>query len=85
MFKTLMFHWPIFLDSFLHPSFLTSKVKLNTLKDNVWFGQIPIGKNILCLLNKCLIEDILEFKSKNITNKIGNGIVMTKMIMLGPY
>jgi hypothetical protein len=85
MFKILMSHWPIFLDSFLHPLFFTSNVKLNTLKDNVWFGQIPIGKNILRLLNKCLIEYILEFKSKNITNKIGNGIVITKMIMLGPY
>jgi hypothetical protein len=39
-----------------------------------------VGKNVLHLLNKLLIENIPKLQGKNVTNKIGKRYAITKMI-----
>jgi len=63
-YKALILHQPIFTNSLLHPFLLTAKMKYLMGKDQLWYMNISIGKNTLCLLNKRLTNDLPSLKGQ---------------------
>jgi len=80
MSKVIILHWYAFDDApLLHPFFLTPKVKCFKIIEHIWFTKKLVGRNTLGKLCKKLIDDIPTLKGKWITNKIGRGIVISRM------
>jgi len=63
-----MLHQPTFSYSLPHPLFLMLK------------NMCLIEKNTLCLSSKSFIDDIPCLKGKQITNKIGQNITISRMV-----
>jgi hypothetical protein len=59
--------------------FLTPKVKGFNVIKQVWFMKTHVGKNTLEKLSKSLTYDIPTLKGKQINNKNGWGIAISRM------
>lgn len=75
----LMLHWLVFVYVIHHLLFLITKKKLDITKDNVWYFKTFVGKNILHLLSKQLIENILESWGRNNIIKTDRRIAITRI------
>lgn len=63
-----------------HPIFFKPKPKIKR-SDCVWLYKTPVERNKFVDNAKILAEDVESFKGKQITNKIGRALGITRMEM----